>query len=106
MYDIFQIPDSKFPKNFLWGASTAGNQIEGDNNNSNRWFQELERPFDPTGVRVPSGKACNHYNMVDEDIQLMKELELHSISKFNINFGIAFYVVIHEERNKYDNNYI
>lgn len=76
MYDIFQLPDFKFPKDFLWGASTAGHQIEGDNVHSNYYANELTWERDPSGITVPSGKACNHYNMVDEDIALIKELEL------------------------------
>lgn len=76
MYDIFQLPDFKFPKDFVWGASTAGHQIEGDNIHSNNWADEQTWSKDPKGIIVPSGKACNHYNMVDEDIKLIKELEL------------------------------
>ena len=73
MYDIFSIPDFKFPENFLWGTSTAGHQIEGNNIYSQNWADELTRPVDD--VYKPSGMACNHYNMVEEDISLMKELE-------------------------------
>lgn len=75
MYDIFKIPDFKFPNNFVWGTSTAGHQIEGNNISSNNYKDELLRPHDPTGKAKPSGMACNHYNMVDEDISLMKDFE-------------------------------
>lgn len=76
MYDVFSIPDFQFPKNFQWGPGTAGHQIEGNNPNANRYKEEQERPVDPTGILVPSGMTCNHYNMVEEDTNLLKELEI------------------------------
>ncbi|MBE7036504.1 MAG: glycoside hydrolase family 1 protein [Ruminococcaceae bacterium] len=76
MYDVFSIPDFKFPEGFKWGVGTAGHQIEGNNTNANRYKEEQERPYDPNGIIVPSGMACNHYNMVEEDTNLLKELEI------------------------------
>ncbi len=73
MYDIFKIPDFEFPKDFLWGTSTAGHQIEGNNIHSQNWADELKRHVDD--IHKPSGMACNHYNMVEEDISLMKKIE-------------------------------
>lgn len=73
MYDVFSISDFEFPKDFLWGTSTAGHQIEGNNIYSQNWADELKRPVDD--VYKPSGMACNHYNMVEEDIRLMKEIK-------------------------------
>ena len=74
MYDVFSIPDFKFPKDFLWGNATAGHQIEGNNVNSDRWHMEHEEGFlcDPT--RAVSGMACNHYEMYKEDIDLLASL--------------------------------
>lgn len=74
MYDIFSLKDFTFPENFLWGTSTAGHQIEGNNRYSNKWAEELQRPLDKTGIYTSSGQACNHWNMVDEDIELMKKI--------------------------------
>ena len=74
MYDVFSIPDFQFPEGFLWGVAAAGHQIEGNNINSNHYQQEMEWPVDPKGIKVPSGMACNHYNMVDEDTALIKKL--------------------------------
>lgn len=31
MYDIFSLPDIKFPEGFIRGSATAGHQIEGNN---------------------------------------------------------------------------
>lgn len=76
LYDIFSIPDFKFPDKFLWGAATAGHQIEGNNPNCNRYKEESDLPLGKGSVYARSGMACNHYNMVKEDVELMKQLEL------------------------------
>ncbi len=78
MYDVFSIPEFKFPKNFLWGAATAGHQIEGNNIHSAFWADEQKWPVDKSGIIAPSGMACNHYNMVDEDIKIMTDLNLQA----------------------------
>lgn len=74
MYDVFSLPDFKFPKDFLWGSSTAGHQIEGDNINSHRWAMENAEGFLDDPTKAKSGKACNHYNMYQEDIELLSNL--------------------------------
>ncbi|MBQ7176422.1 MAG: glycoside hydrolase family 1 protein [Victivallales bacterium] len=70
MYDVFNVPDFTFPKGFLWGSATAGHQIEGDNTNSQRWHEEHQPDFDG----VPSGKACNHYQLFKQDAQMVHDL--------------------------------
>jgi len=69
MYDIFSLPDFKFPENFLWGSATAGHQVEGDNIHSQHYHRELQGICDE-----PSGKACNHYELFREDVQLIADL--------------------------------
>jgi beta-glucosidase len=78
MYDVFSLPPTEFPQNFLWGSATAGHQIEGDNRHSQNWHAEqqpefwagdLERKF-----RAPSGKACDHYRLYREDVALLAGL--------------------------------
>ncbi|MDR3709814.1 MAG: family 1 glycosylhydrolase [Capsulimonadaceae bacterium] len=69
MYDVFSLPEIKFPDGFLWGAATAGHQIEGDNVHSQCWAGELAG-----GFRETSGKACNHYEMYRDDVALIREL--------------------------------
>jgi len=77
MTDIFSIPDFKFPEGFTWGTATAGHQIEGYNTNANRYHkEEIGRPFDPNAEFSSSGPAANHYNMVKEDTELLKKLEI------------------------------
>ena len=70
MYDVFNIPDFTLPEGFLWGSATAGHQIEGDNTNSQRWHEEHLPGFDG----VPSGKACNHYQLFRQDAQMVHDL--------------------------------
>lgn len=73
MLTTLKMKECLFPKNFLFGAGGAGHQIEGDNIHSqfNQWERE-NRPNFP----VHSGKACNSWELYDEDIRIMKELGL------------------------------
>lgn len=73
MTDIFSLKDFSFPKGFLWGSATAGHQIEGNNIHSNNWNTEQEWLKKDPKAEV-SGMACNHYNMVEEDVDLIKSL--------------------------------
>ncbi|KJL24305.1 Beta-glucosidase A [Microbacterium azadirachtae] len=62
-----------FPQGFLWGAATAGHQIEGNNVNSDWWARELTMP----GME-PSGDACDSYHRYEEDIALLADAGLTS----------------------------
>ncbi|WP_110587985.1 glycoside hydrolase family 1 protein [Microbacterium suaedae] len=62
-----------FPDKFLWGASTAGHQIEGGNVNSDWWAREQSTP----GMEL-SLDACDSYHRFDEDIALLAEAGLDS----------------------------
>jgi len=62
-----------FPNDFLWGASTAGHQIEGNNVNSDWWAREQVTP----GMEL-SGDACDSYHRYGEDIALLAEAGLDS----------------------------
>ena len=73
MFDIFSLKDFTFPDGFVWGSSTAGHQIEGDNIHSNNWRWEREWLKNNPKAEV-SGKACNSYNMTKEDAELLKLL--------------------------------
>ena len=63
-----------FPEHFLWGAATAGHQIEGNNVNSDWWAREQQMP----GMEL-SGDACDSYHRYAEDIQLL----------FNVGLTVA-----------------
>lgn len=74
---------AKFPDGFIWGAATAGHQVEGDNVNSDTWFAEHTTP---TLFKEPSGKACNSYVLWREDIDLAKSLNFNSY-RFSIEWA-------------------
>lgn len=60
-----------FPDGFLWGASTAAHQIEGNNVGSDWW--QREHAADST-LPEPSGDACDSYHRWREDMDLLAEL--------------------------------
>lgn len=76
MLDIFQYPDITFPDDFLWGASTAGQQIEGGN--CSYHDDEKNAPaFAYGGVPYEMAKdACQSYERFEEDITLLKQMHL------------------------------
>ena len=64
-----------FPDGFLWGAATAGHQVEGGNVNADIW--PLEWAEDSLFTE-PSGDACDHYHRYPEDIATLAELGLNA----------------------------
>jgi beta-glucosidase len=64
---------TSFPEHFLWGAATAGHQIEGNNVNSDWWAREQMMP----GMEL-SGDAVDSYHRYREDIQLLADAGLTS----------------------------
>ncbi len=78
MYDVLSLPSITFPEHFLWGSATAGHQIEGDNIHSQNWRNEQQSEFyrdDPARkIMAPSGKACDHYRLYREDVELIARL--------------------------------
>ncbi|PFG43021.1 beta-glucosidase [Isoptericola jiangsuensis] len=64
---------TSFPDGFLWGAATAGHQIEGNNVNSDWWAREQMMP----GMES-SGDAVDSYHRYREDIQLLADAGLTS----------------------------
>jgi beta-glucosidase len=64
-----------FPHNFLWGAATAGHQVEGGNVNADLW--PMEWAPDST-FNEPSGDACDHYHRYPGDIALLADLGLNA----------------------------
>ncbi|MFI1730890.1 glycoside hydrolase family 1 protein [Streptomyces acidicola] len=60
-----------FPDGFLWGASTAAHQIEGNNVNSDWWRKE----HDPAArIAEPSLDACDSYHRWEQDMDLLARL--------------------------------
>jgi beta-glucosidase len=66
---------SGFPNNFLWGASTAGHQVEGGNVNADIWPLEWSQN---STFAEPSGDACDHYHRYPEDIGILADLGLNA----------------------------
>jgi beta-glucosidase len=64
-----------FPKGFLWGAATAGHQVEGNNTNSDQWLLEYVRP---SVALQPSGDADNSFDLWETDLDLVKALGLNA----------------------------
>ncbi|MFC7619310.1 glycoside hydrolase family 1 protein [Microlunatus sp. GCM10028923] len=71
---------STFPEGFLWGASTAPHQIEGNNVNSDFWANEGRVP----GMER-SGDACDSYHRWGEDLRLLADAGLNAY-----RFGIEW----------------
>ena len=64
-----------FPDGFLWGAATAGHQVEGGNVNADIWPLE----WVPGSVfNEPSGDACDHYHRYREDVSSLRDLGLNA----------------------------
>ena len=63
----------KLPEQFLLGTATAALQIEGGDRNNN-WYLWSEEKHIKDGAHCI--RANDHYNRVDEDIDLMKELNI------------------------------
>jgi beta-glucosidase len=75
------IVDIEFPKQFIWGASTAAYQIEG------AWNEDGKGPsiwdtFSHTPGKVHNGdtgdRACDHYHLYKKDVALMADLGLRA----------------------------
>jgi len=64
-----------FPPGFLWGAATAGHQVEGDNRNSDWWAWEQRSG---TPVAEPSGAACEHFTRYPQDVALLADAGLNT----------------------------
>ncbi len=73
---------NNFPKDFIFGAATASLQIEGGDRN-NSWYDWCE------AGKIPNGDHCieanQHWERVEEDINLMKGLHLNGY-RFSIEW--------------------
>lgn len=72
-----------FPKGFLWGAATAGHQVEGDNTSSDAWLLENVKP----SIFVePSGAGVDHYRLYEQDIAMLASVGLNTF-RFSIEWA-------------------
>lgn len=97
----------KFPKKFLWGASTAAHQVEG--NTHNQWsvwelenakslaaqssyhFEELASwEYSEAEARNPdnyvSGMGTDHYNLYEQDFDLLKKMNMNAF-RFSVEWS-------------------
>ncbi|MFF7791287.1 family 1 glycosylhydrolase [Streptomyces sp. NPDC007991] len=63
-----------FPDGFLWGASTAAHQIEGNNVNSDWWQLEQRGGSATQSIAERSGDAADSYHRWPEDMDLLAGL--------------------------------
>jgi beta-glucosidase len=71
----------RFPKGFLWGAATAGHQVEGDNRFSDWWQYEQ-------AGRLPhrSGEACRHFALYERDFDMARAFG-HNAHRLSIEWS-------------------
>lgn len=67
--------DPAFPKGFLWGAATAGHQVEGNNVNADCW---LVANVKPSAYAEPSGDANNSFELWPTDLGLVRDMGLNT----------------------------
>lgn len=72
-----------FPSGFLWGAATAGHQIEGNNINSDVWIMENVKP---TIFAEPSRDAANSFMLWPQDLGLARAMG-HNAYRFGIEWA-------------------
>lgn len=68
---------------FLWGAATAGHQVEGSNVNADIWLLEQ---VSGTSFAAPSGDACDSLNRWREDVALVAALGLNAY-RFSVEWS-------------------
>jgi beta-glucosidase len=73
--DAHSEPARRFPPGFLWGAATAGHQVEGNNVLSDIWLVENVQP---TLFKERSGDADNSLELWRSDLDLVRALGLNS----------------------------
>ena len=74
---------SPFPEGFLWGASTAAHQNEGNNTLSDFWALEH---LEGSSFSEVSGDTVDFYHRWKEDVDLLKSLGLNAF-RFSIEWA-------------------
>ena len=59
------------PPDFGWCVATAAHQNEGNNTKSDWW------DFEQKTMKQSSGKACDHWNRIEEDTKLLQDLHVN-----------------------------
>lgn len=71
------------PDHFLWGASTAGHQVDGGDTAADTTFLE---GVTPSVFKEPAGKACNSWERWEDDLDLVKKIGLNSY-RFSVEWA-------------------
>lgn len=100
-------PNLKFPKGFLWGASTSAHQVEGGNHNQwTVWEQENAKSLATQAVHhysdLPgwekskrlattpanyiSGRAVDHYRLYKADFDLLEQMHMNAF-RFSVEWS-------------------
>jgi 6-phospho-beta-glucosidase len=77
-----------FPKDFLWGASTAAFQVEGAWNEDGKGLSIMDEQ-EPAGGTTDFKIAVDHYHRYKEDIALFAEMGLKAY-RFSISWARIF----------------
>ncbi len=72
-----------FPDGFLWGASTSGHQVEGNDTASDTWFLANIRP---TAFAEPAGDAANSFALWETDLDLCVAMGLNAY-RFSVEWS-------------------
>ena len=70
----------QFPKDFYWGAATSSYQVEGNNTHADWW------PWEKKAGKENSGLACGHYELYEQDFDLVKSLN-HNAHRLSIEWS-------------------
>ncbi len=73
-----------FPENFKWCVATSAHQIEGYNDQSDWWDWEQIPGKIKNGDK--SGAACDHWNRLTQDVELLKSLNVKQY-RFSIEWA-------------------
>lgn len=80
----------KFPKEFLWGASSSAFQIEGAYDEDGKGLSTADvHSFLKSDVQADTKVASDHYHHLEEDVVLMKELGMKAY-RFSIAWTRIF----------------
>lgn len=82
-YDPIKAADflyDTFPEGFKWGLATSAYQIEGawneDGKGENIWDNYVHRTQSPIADGSTGDIACDSYHKVEEDVQLLKAMNV------------------------------
>lgn len=76
-----------FPKDFLFGASSAATQIEEGNKNTDWWWYGLPESEGGAGkLKTPVGDAAMGYSLWTTDVNILAAMHLNSY-RFSIEWG-------------------